>query len=434
VLTYLAGAVIAWTVTMALGEMASVHPAAGSFGVYAELYLNPWAGFVARYGYWFAVVISVAAELVASATYTAFWFPNVPPQLWIVAYAAVLLAINLRQVGDYGRFEYWFAMVKVATIVLFILVGAALLFGGRVEAQYTAAGGFLPHGALGPIKAISFALFSFLGVEMVAISSGEARGSREIARATRIMFTLLAFVYVGAIAILVGVMPWQAAGVRQSPFVTVFEVAGIPAASTLMNAVVLSAALSGANASLYVASRMLFSLARGGYAPTALDGSQCRILAHAVAVSATGILVAVAAEIRARGGVSLHHRRVAVRRRAGVVGGAGRARTLPIAPVERRGRAAADAIARRGARVATGIRRAGARHRLNVVGGPVAHHHRQRRTVPARAHRRLPRCSACRASKNRVLNRFVAAHRSDGVADRRARRDDARPKRQAGCL
>jgi L-asparagine transporter-like permease len=297
VLTYLAGAVIAWTVTMALGEMASVHPAAGSFGVYAELYLNPWAGFVARYGYWFAVVISVAAELVASATYTAFWFPNVPPQLWIVAYAAVLLAINLRQVGDYGRFEYWFAMVKVATIVLFIIVGAALLFGGRVEAQYTAAGGFLPHGALGPIKAISFALFSFLGVEMVAISSGEARGSREIARATRIMFALLAFVYLGAIAILVGVMPWQAAGVRQSPFVTVFEVAGIPAASTLMNAVVLSAALSGANASLYVASRMLFSLARGGYAPAALGrltgaGSP----RNAVAVSATGILVAVAAQ------------------------------------------------------------------------------------------------------------------------------------------
>jgi len=297
VLTYVAGAIIAWTVTMALGEMASVHPAAGSFGVYAELYLNPWSGFVARYGYWFAVVISVAAELVASATYTGFWFPNVHPLVWILGYAAVLLAINLRQVGDYGRFEYWFAMVKVATIVFFVVVGGALLFGGRVEAQYTAAGGFFPNGALGPIKAISFALFSFLGVEMVAISSGEARAAGEVARATRIMFALLTFVYLGAIAVLVGVMPWQAAGVRQSPFVTVFEVAGIPAASTLMNAVVLSAALSGANASLYVASRMLFSLARGGYAPASLG----RLTAagaprNAIAASATGILVAVAAQ------------------------------------------------------------------------------------------------------------------------------------------
>jgi AAT family amino acid transporter len=297
VLTYIAGAIIAWTVTMALGEMASVHPAAGSFGVYAERYLNPWAGFVARYGYWFAVVISVAAELVASATYTAFWLPNVPPLVWILVYAAVLLAINLRQVGDYGRFEYWFAMVKVATIMFFVVVGGALLFGGRVDAQYTAAGGFFPNGALGPIKAISFALFSFLGVEMVAISSGEARGPREVARATRIMFALLTVVYVGAIAVLVGVMPWQAAGVRQSPFVTVFEVAGIPAASTLMNAVVLSAALSGANASLYVASRMLFSLARGGYAPAALGQlTAAGAPRHAITASATGILVAVAAQ------------------------------------------------------------------------------------------------------------------------------------------
>jgi L-asparagine transporter-like permease len=297
VLTYVAGALIAWTVTMALGEMASVHPAAGSFGVYAELYLNPWSGFVARYGYWFALVISISAELVAAATYTAFWFPTVPATVWIVAYATVLLAVNLRQVGEYGQFEYWFAMIKVATIVVFIVIGAAVLLGGRVEAQYTAAGGFFPNGALGPLWAISFALFSFLGVEMVAIASGEARGRAEIARATRIMFGLLTFVYVGAVAILVGVMPWQAAGVRQSPFVTVFEVAGVPAASSLMNAVVLSAALSGANASLYVSSRMLFSLARGGHAPAALGTlTAAGSPRNAIMTSAVGILIAIVAQ------------------------------------------------------------------------------------------------------------------------------------------
>jgi L-asparagine transporter-like permease len=111
------------------------------------------------------------------------------------------------------------------------------------------------------------------------------------------MFVLLLFVYVGAVAVLVGVMPWQAAGVRQSPFVTVFEVAGIPAASTLMNIVVLTAALSGANANLYVAARILFSLARGGHAPAALG----RLTAagsprNAVAASATGMLLAVVAQ------------------------------------------------------------------------------------------------------------------------------------------
>ena len=294
VLTYIIGAAIAWSVTMALGEMASVHPAAGSFGVYAELYLNPWAGFVARYGYWFAVVIAVAAELVAAATYTGFWFPGVPAVVWIVGFAAILLVVNLRSVGDYGRFEYWFAMVKVATIVAFVIVGAALLGGGRVAPQYSSGGGFFPNGALAPLKAVSFALFSFLGVEMVAISSGEARRTSDIPRATRLMFAVLGFVYVGAVAVLVGVMPWHAAGVTQSPFVTVFEVAGVSAASTLMNAVVLTAALSGANANLYVASRMLFSLARGGYAPPALGRvTTAGSPRNAVAVSATGMLLAV---------------------------------------------------------------------------------------------------------------------------------------------
>jgi len=252
-------------------------------------------------------VIAVAAELVAAATYTAFWFPRVPAILWIIVYAAALLVVNLRQVGDYGRFEYWFAMVKVATIALFIVVGAALLAGGRVAAQYTASGGLFPNGVLAPLQAVSFALFSFLGIEMVAISSGEARAQREIPRATWIMFVLLVFVYVGAVAVLVGVMPWQAAGVRQSPFVTVFEVAGIPAASTLMNVVVLTAALSGANANLYVASRMLFSLARGRYAPATLGrltvaGSP----RNAVAVSATGILLAVVAQKWAPEGAYLY--------------------------------------------------------------------------------------------------------------------------------
>src|SRR5882724_8783139 len=121
--------------------------------------------------------------------------------------------------------------------------------------------------AAASLMAISFGLYSFLGIEMVAISSGEARSRQDVAKATRIAFAMLAFIYVGAMAVLVGVMPWQNAGVSESPFVTIFKVTGIPAAGFIMNFVVLTAALSGANASLYVASRMLFSLARSGYAP-----------------------------------------------------------------------------------------------------------------------------------------------------------------------
>jgi len=297
ILTYVVGAFLAWIVTNALGELASAHPAAGSFGVYAELYLNPWAGFVARYGYWYSVVMSVGAELVAAATYSQYWLPAVPGVVWVAVYAAVLLFVNLRSVGDYGRFEYWFAMVKVVTIVSFVVVGASLLIRGSVIPQYGRNGGFFPNGAASPLLAVSFALFSFLGLEMVAISSGEARAAKEIPRATKIMFALLMFVYIGATAVLVGVLAWNRVGVAQSPFVTVFVVAGIPAASTLMNVAVLTAALSGANANLYAASRMLFSLARGGYAPAGFgrlnsDGSP----QLALFVSGAGVVLAIVME------------------------------------------------------------------------------------------------------------------------------------------
>ena len=184
ILTYVAGAFLAWIVTNALGELASAHPAAGSFGLYAELYLNSWAGFVARYGYWFSVSIAVGAELVAASTYSRYWFPTVPGVVWVGVYAIVLLFVNLRTVGDYGRFEYWFAMVKVIAIVAFVLAGTGLLVGGHVTRQYKINGGFLPHGPLSPLLAVSFALFSFLGLEMVAISSGEARAAKEVPRAT----------------------------------------------------------------------------------------------------------------------------------------------------------------------------------------------------------------------------------------------------------
>jgi len=294
---YVVGALLTWTVAMALGELASKHPAAGSFGVYAERYLNPWAGFVARYGYWFSVTIAVGGHLVASATYLSFWFPQVHAMVWIALFAGIFLFVNLRSVGDFGTFEYWFAMIKLVSVMTFIVLGAALLLGGRVAPQFTSHGGFFAQGVGSPLLAVSFALFSFLGVEMVAISSGEARSQQEIPKATRWMFALLTFVYVGATVVLVGVLPWNRIGITESPFVTVFSVAGIPAAAALMNFVVLTAALSGANANLYVASRMLFSLARSGYAPARLgvvaaNGSP----RNALLVSTGGIAAAVVAQ------------------------------------------------------------------------------------------------------------------------------------------
>ncbi|MGD0180925.1 MAG: amino acid permease, partial [Terriglobales bacterium] len=298
ILSFVLAGFISWTVTMALGELSSLHPGAGSFGLYADLYLNPWAGFISRAGYWVAISVSVGANLVASATYMRYWFPTVPALVWVALFSLVLIVINLRSVGDYGRFEFWFAMVKLATMAMFIVIGAALLTDGRVAAQYTVQGGFFPKGAFAPLLAMTFALYTFGGIEMVAITTGESRSPSEIPRAVKLTFITLAVVYLGAIVVLVGVMPWNRVGVTESPFVTVFRTVGIPAASSLMSFVILTAALSGANANLYSASRMLFSLARGGWAPAAMGRlNAAGSPQFALVASSYGIIVAVVLEM-----------------------------------------------------------------------------------------------------------------------------------------
>lgn len=297
ILSFLLAGFINFTVACALGELACAHPAAGSFGVYGDLYLNDWAGFLSRGGYWAAIAVSIGAEMVASAVYMALWFPRVPALVWVAAFSLLLLLVNLLDVGDYGRFEFWFAMVKVVTIAAFVVLGSGLLLSGRVTPQYTAQGGFFPLGLLAPLLAMTFAVYAFGGIEFVAVSSGEARSPREIANAVRITFAMLAVLYIGAIAVLVGVMPWNRAAESESPFVTVFRLANIPAAGHLMNFVVLTAALSGANAALYVSSRMLFSMARTGWAPAHLGRlNQQGSPKLAVIVSSYGILVALALE------------------------------------------------------------------------------------------------------------------------------------------
>jgi AAT family amino acid transporter len=297
ILSFALAAFICWTVTMAFGELSTVHPAAGSFGLYADLYLNPWAGFVARAGYWIAISVSVGANLVASATYMRYWFPSVPALVWIASFSVVLIVINLRSVKDYGRFEYWFAMVKLVAMAMFVVMGGALLAGGRVSAQYTTQGGFFPNGAIAPLLAMTFALYTFGGIEMVAITTGESRSVEEVPRAVKWTFAILAMVYLGAITVLVGVMPWNRVGVTESPFVTIFRKAGIPAAASIISFVILTAALSGANANLYAASRMLFSLARRGWAPAALGRlNQAGSPNLALLASSYGVVVAVVLE------------------------------------------------------------------------------------------------------------------------------------------
>jgi L-asparagine transporter-like permease len=297
ILSYFVAAFIAYTVAMALGELASVHPSAGSFGVYGELYLNQYLGFICRAGYWASIAFSIGAELVASATYMTYWLPAVPAEVWVFVFSALLLLVNLRSVSSFGRFEFWFSMIKFATIVAFILAGAALLLSGHVAPQYTAQGGFLPNGASAPLLAVFLAIYAFGGVEILAVTTGESRSSRDIPRAALLTFFLLAGLYLGAIIVLVGVMPWNHAGVSESPFVSVLRLAKVPAAAYFMNFVVLTAALSGANAKLYVASRLLFSMGRSGWAPSRLGKLNASGSPRlALLVSSYGIVTALVIE------------------------------------------------------------------------------------------------------------------------------------------
>ena len=172
-------------------------------------------------------------------------------------------------------------MIKVSAIVVFIMLGAASsarrtsAAADRAGRIFTLNGGFLPHGWLGVWMALSFVIFSFIGTEIVAVTAGEAKDpERSVPRAMRTMLVRLVIFYVGAITVLVGVIPWTqiqpGQSITVSPFVRVFDVMHVPIAAQIVNFVVLTAALSGMNCSLYLATRMIFSLARGGYAPEAL--------------------------------------------------------------------------------------------------------------------------------------------------------------------
>jgi amino acid transporter, AAT family len=272
-LTYGMGAVIALIVTLALAEMTVVRPVAGSFGVHADEFLHPWAGFSVRYSYWLAQVIAIGSEVVAASIYCRYWFPDVPQWIWIVTFSATMVYVNSRTVSRFGEFEYWFAMIKVITIIAFLGVGVGLIFGGRQGVALSShdilnPSRMLPHGWSGVWFASSLVLFSFLGVEIVAVASGEARDpALSIPKAMKGTIGRLVLFYVGAIFILIMIVPHGDIGIRESPFVTVFRTVGVPYAGGLMNFVVLTAALSSMNANLYLTSRMLFSLSRSGFAP-----------------------------------------------------------------------------------------------------------------------------------------------------------------------
>jgi amino acid transporter, AAT family len=303
IVSYALAGFVALVMVFSLSEMAVVHPTAGSFGTYAETYLNPWAGFVVRYTYWIAQAIAVGGEAVAAGLYMQYWFPHVPVWMWALGFCLVLLYFNSRSVGNFGTLESWLALIKVVAIILFIVFGLASIVGIGHPAvglhNLTGLpGGFLPKGVAGLWMAVTVGIFSFNGIEVIAVTSGETKNPEvAIPAALRTMVLRLFLFYVLAVAVIVTVVPWTATGVKvvaQSPFVTVFQHSGVRDAAGIMNFVVISAALSSMNTDVYLCSRMLFSLSRGGYAPRAL-GTLSERGSPVAAILVSGVFVLIAA-------------------------------------------------------------------------------------------------------------------------------------------
>ncbi|HEY3436230.1 MAG TPA: amino acid permease [Actinotalea sp.] len=300
----IAGLIVVLVMRM-LAEMAAALPSSGSFSTYAEAAIGRWAGFTLGWVYWFTLIMVLGVEITASSSIVHSWLPGVPQ--WVIALVLIgaFAAVNLLGVRSFGEFEFWFAALKVAVIVAFLVLGTLLVLGvlpGTDPVGLThLAGpdGFAPHGAAGIAAGLLVVVFAFGGIEIITIAAAESDDpQRSIARAARSIVWRILLFYVGSVAIMVLVLPWDSAELLAGPFVAVLSLTNIPGVATLMEVVVVVALLSAFNANVYGTSRMAYSLAERGDGPSALlEVSPRGIPRTAVLVSVFFALVSVALNI-----------------------------------------------------------------------------------------------------------------------------------------
>lgn len=271
-----AGIIVIFLMWM-LGELVAEDPQSGAFSVFAAKAFGPVTGGTVGVLYWFQLVVVIAAEATAAAAIAWSWIPQVHQGVWALGFLVVLTAVNLFGVRNYGRFEYWFAIIKVAAIIIFLGVGFAFLVGWFPDIQspglanWTENDGFFPGGLTGISAALLIVIFSFGGTEVVAIAAAESENpAKNIRKAVRsVMWRILVF-YIGSVFVIISILPWNAEGVADGPFVSVLQHLRIPGADVLMSILIVIALLSALNANLYGSSRMAFSLAERGFAPKQL--------------------------------------------------------------------------------------------------------------------------------------------------------------------
>ena len=281
VLSYALGGLLVVLVMRMLGEMATAAPALGSFMEYARDSLGGWAGFTIGWLYWYFWVGVVAFEAVAGAKILQGWIPDVPQWVFSLALMLLLTATNLASARSFGETEFWLASVKVATIVVFLLLGLLFVLGLWPGAHFSMGNmgldGFVAKGPFSVVHGVVIVIFSYFGAEIVTIAAAESdQPETAVRKATSTIVWRVIVFYVGSVALLVMITPWREIPSETSPFAAAFSRFGVPAASTIVSAVVLTAALSVLNSGLYTASRMLFALRRHGWAPGWISDTNAR--------------------------------------------------------------------------------------------------------------------------------------------------------------
>ncbi|WP_145046849.1 amino acid permease [Mycobacteroides abscessus] len=300
---YLLGGAVIYIVLRSLGEMAVRRPVAGSFGEYATQYLGPLAGFLTGWTYALEMVVVCLADVTAFGVYMGFWFPGVPRWVWVFSIIFFIGAINLLSVKVFGEVEFWLSLVKVLAIVAMIAGGIAILVWGsstgreeqRGIANLWNDGGFFPHGLAGFVGSFMIVMFAFGGTEIIGITAGEAKDpARTIPRAVNTVPVRIILFYVLTLAVIMALYPWRSIDSNSSPFVQIFEGLGFTSAATVLNLVVVTAALSAINSDIFAAGRMIYGMAQRGQAPAVMRrGSRNGVPWMTVVVMTVALLVGV---------------------------------------------------------------------------------------------------------------------------------------------
>ncbi|KOU40622.1 amino acid permease [Streptomyces sp. WM6378] len=293
ILAYAISGALVMLVMRMLGEMSAANPASGSFSVHAERAIGPWAGFTAGWAFWFLLCVAVGLEGIGAAGIVHGWLPGVPEWALVAVFMLLFCGTNLAAVKNFGEFEFWFAALKIGAIVLFLVIGVLAILGVLPDTSapgltnLTGQGGFMPNGSEGLIVGLLASVFAYGGLETVTIAAAESEHPVQgVAKAVRTAMWRIAIFYIGSMAVVVTLLPWTAKDIAtKGPYVATLDYLGIPAASHIMNVVILVALLSAMNANIYGASRMAGSLVSRGQGPKVLGKTSGGVPRVAVLVS-----------------------------------------------------------------------------------------------------------------------------------------------------